>query len=319
MTRKQAIPSPQGWEEALADYLFFKQSQGLEETSLNDIAQKVGQFFRTFPDAWSGSPKRAAQAWLGEQGIKPATYNLRLGNLKGFFEWAIAEGLVSENPFCGYRMRRKEPRIVDIPDEVLRRLVDLPDRSTYAGLRDRAFMLLTLDTGIRPSEGRMLLVIDIDLSAGTVTIRQEVSKTDRTRTLYMVPETVRALKALLRVRPLEWDDAKVPLFASEVGRTLTKDGWGDRMEMYSKKLGFKVRPYDLRHAFAIRYLRAGGNCFVLQRLLGHTRPEMTMRYLHFVSKDLETDHSKASPVLQLIAPNKRVRSVERAWVRKRAG
>lgn len=226
MTRKQATPSPQGWEEALDDYLFFKRSQGLEESTLKDIAQKVRQFFRTFPDdAWRGSAKKAAQAWLGEQGIKPATYNLRLGNLKGFFDWALTEGLVSENPFRGYQVRRKEPRIVDIPDEVLRRLVDLPNRSTYAGLRDRAFILLTLDTGIRPSEGRGLLLTDIDLSAKTVTVRQEVSKTDRTRTLYMVAETVRALRALLRVRPPEWDDSRVPLFASETGQALTKDGW----------------------------------------------------------------------------------------------
>jgi integrase len=319
MTRKQATPSPQGWEEALDDYLFFKQSQGLEESTLKDITQKVSQFFRTFPDAWPGSAKKAAQAWLGQQGIKPATYNLRLGNLKGFFEWAVAEGLVSENPFRGYQTRRKEPRIVDIPDEVLRRLVDLPDRRTYAGLRDRAFILLTLDNGIRPSEGRGLLPTDIDLSARTVTIRQAVSKTNRTRTLYMVAETVRALRALLRVRPLEWDDSRVPLFASETGRALSKDGWGDRMEMYSKKLGTKVRAYDLRHAFAIRYLRAGGNCFVLQRLMGHTRPETTMQYLHFVNKDLEIDHLRASPVLQLTAPSKRVRSVEGTRTRRRAG
>jgi integrase len=85
----------------------------------------------------------------------------------------------SKNPFRSYQMRRKEPRIVDILDEVLRRLMDLPDRSTYAGLRSRAFILLTLHTGIRPSEGRGLLPTDIDLSARTVTVRQAVSKTDR--------------------------------------------------------------------------------------------------------------------------------------------
>ena len=297
------------WSSALEDYLFFKQSQARKESTLKDIEQKVSQFFRTYPEAWPTGIKRAAQSWLGQKGIKPATYNLRLTDLSGFLDWAVSEGLVSENPLRGYKARRKEPRIVDIPDGILERLMELPDKRTYAGLRDRALMVLTLDTGIRPSEGHGLTVADFNFDAGSVTIPQELSKTHRSRTLYMVPETVRAIRALIRVRPAEWDDVTVPVFATESGGKLNKDSWGDRMEFYSSKLGTNVRAYDLRHAFAIRYLRNGGNCFMLQRLLGHTRPDQTMQYLHFVSNDLEMDHKKASPVQGLVRGRHRIRCI----------
>lgn len=138
----------------------------------------------------------------------------------------------------------------------------------------------------------------MNLEAGTVYITPEVSKTHRSRILYMCPETVRAVKAWLEVRPAEWNE-EVPLFATEYGKVLTKDAWGDRMEVYSLKLETKVRPYDLRHAFAIRYLRNGGDCFMLQRLMGHARPEQTTQYLAFVGNDLEEDHWKASPIRKL--------------------
>jgi hypothetical protein len=49
---------------------------------------------------------------------------------------------------------------------------------------------------------------------------------------------------------------------------------------------------------------------MLQRLLGHTRPDQTLWYLNFLSNDLERDHGKASPVLRLATGQRRVRLVK---------
>lgn len=49
--QQQALFASIGWEVALEDYLFFKRSQGRKESTLTDIRQKVGQFFRTYPKA----------------------------------------------------------------------------------------------------------------------------------------------------------------------------------------------------------------------------------------------------------------------------
>lgn len=44
----------------------------------------------------------------------------------------------------------------------------------------------------------------------------------------------------------------------------------------------------LRHTFAAHFMMSGGNILVLQRILGHSDIEMTMRYAHFAPEHLET-------------------------------
>jgi site-specific recombinase XerD len=75
--------------------------------------------------------------------------------------------------------------------------------------------------------------------------------------------------------------------------------WSQRMNMYSKQIGFKVQPYDLRHSFTLNFLRNGGNVFVLQRLMGHCTLDMTKRYLALTQEDIQKQHAKASPVNML--------------------
>ncbi|NLZ51754.1 MAG: site-specific integrase, partial [Thermoanaerobacteraceae bacterium] len=71
--------------------------------------------------------------------------------------------------------------------------------------------------------------------------------------------------------------------------------------------GYKITPYDLRHSFALLYLRNGGNVFTLQRTLGHTDLNMTKRYLALTGEDLKVEHEKATPVSDIVG--KRVRKV----------
>lgn len=60
--------------------------------------------------------------------------------------------------------RRKNdgrPRSVDA--ETVKALLGLPDRTTYADIRDFAMILLQLDTGIRPGEALQLLPCHVNL------------------------------------------------------------------------------------------------------------------------------------------------------------
>jgi len=53
----------------------------------------------------------------------------------------------------------------------------------------------------------------------------------------------------------------------------------------------KVRMHDLRHTFASNYVIKGGNIVSLQKILGHSTINMTLRYAHlapdFMTKDIE--------------------------------
>ncbi len=56
-----------------------------------------------------------------------------------------------------------------------------------------------------------------------------------------------------------------------------------------------LTPYDLRHAACTLHLRAEMNTLVLQKLMGHTGPQMTMRYTHLDIDDLRDQQRTSSP------------------------
>ena len=61
--------------------------------------------------------------------------------MRVFFEWAVNEGLVPSSPMTGITKRKENdvPRLVD--EEVMKRLLRLPDMSRFAGLRDLSLMV----------------------------------------------------------------------------------------------------------------------------------------------------------------------------------
>ncbi len=77
---------------------------------------------------------------------------------------------------------------------------------------------------------------------------------------------------------------------------MNRKAWAYRMKQYSKKLGVKIRPYDLRHTFALLYLQGGGHAFSLQRTLGHTNPHMTRRYVAVSDSELKRCHEKGKGI-----------------------
>jgi site-specific recombinase XerD len=282
------------WREAIEQYLYWKKAQGLKDSTIGSIRDVLHIFFNRHPDAWPDRLTEAAYAFLGEK-VKAATYNIRLSYLRGFFDWLTRMGWTKENPLAEFKKRRAEGRIVQVDAETLRRLLELPDQGRFAGLRDYALILLSLDTGIRPKEAFSLHPDDINFKAMEVYVRAEEAKTGITRTLPIGPATADAIRRLLAVRPPEWGEG-VPVFCTENGTPLNRVTWGDRLEKYSEKLGVKITPYTLRHSFATWALRNGMDAISLQRIMGHADISMTKRYVHLVQEDIREKHAAFSPL-----------------------
>jgi site-specific recombinase XerD len=56
----------------------------------------------------------------------------------------------------------------------------------------------------------------------------------------------------------------------------------------------------MRHSFAIAYLRDGGDVFRLQRILDHSKLDMTRRYVNRQTEDLQIVHQRLSLLAQAI-------------------
>lgn len=293
-------------EQALSAFLTFKKSNGLAPRTVNDYRKMVGRFFRDHREAW-GSPltmRIDVMAWLS-QDIAPATYNLRFVYLRAFWRWAVVEGLQPETPepFRGLKRRKDAGKFKTVSLDDVKALIDAVPRGTYACERDLCAMVLTLDVAIRPGEMLALVPGNLDLSDLVVVIPAHIAKTRESRTLPLSPGTVGLLRDFLRHRPTSWEPT-VSVFASERGRQIGPSHWGHRVKEHAQRAGVNLTPYDLRHAACTLHLRAGMNTLVLQKLMGHTGPQMTMRYTHLDIDDLRDQQRASSPVDALIPPTR---------------
>ena len=71
---------------------------------------------------------------------------------------------------------------------------------------------------------------------------------------------------------------------------------------HSLGLSTRIVPHQLRHTYATEMLRAGVGFPVLMKLLGHTSPEMTMRYLDVALTDLQREFELARSKPRHLAP-----------------
>jgi len=296
---------PDTWQAALSDFLTWKQAQGAAPRTLHDYQDHIRQFFTRFPDAYDPQlVRQRVLAYMAED-VAPATFNLRREYLKAFFSWCVREGIFPENPLAGIPKRKDPGKVRHLPEDVLRELLRLPDRSTFSGLRDYALILLSLATGIRPGEALALLVEDVDLRGLTVMVRRAVAKTRVERVLPIPPPVADAIRELIAARHPAWGE-KVPLFCSFSGQRFTVDEWEKRLKKYGARIGTKVTPYMLRHSFAIETLRARANAFVVQHMLGHTSMAMTKRYVNLVESDIREAMAQADPLNRLLPQRQRV-------------
>jgi site-specific recombinase XerD len=84
------------------------------------------------------------------------------------------------------------------------------------------------------------------------------------------------------------------------GRSPAIPGFVQSGRRLSHATGIHVAPHKLRHTFGIEYLRSGGSVFALQKTLGHTSLDTTLRYAALVTDDLVDAHREHSPVARIV-------------------
>ena len=68
--------------------------------------------------------------------------------------------------------------------------------------------------------------------------------------------------------------------------------FSNQFKQLAKRVGVKCRCHDLRHKFATDYLRAAGDIYRLQQVLGHSTVVTTEIYAHVLTEELHEDIKK---------------------------
>jgi len=158
--------------------------------------------------------------------------------------------------------------------------------------RDRAIILMLVDSGVRVSELVNLKIGDYDRRRGQVRIKH--GKGDKERIVFVGNATRQAIWKYLAERGQTTEDQ--PLFATATGKPLDRDDVRKMLVRLGQRAGVKdVHPHRFRHTFAIAFLRNGGNPLELQEMLGHARLDTVRLYVRLAEVDLERAQKNASP------------------------
>ena len=215
------------------------------------------------------------------------TRNNRLGAIHSLFNYAAfrhPEHAEVIQRVLAIPAKRTERKLVTFltTDEV-NALLAAPDRTTWVGRRDRALIVLAVQTGLRVSELTALANTDIELGTGAHLRCHGKGRKERITPL--TTETINVLRVWTAERQGTPDD---PLFPSQRGGPLTRDAVAARINKYSRtattrcpSLAHKhVTPHVLRHTCAMALLAAGVDITVIALWLGHESIETTQIYLH---------------------------------------
>ena len=228
--------------------------------------------------------------------------------LSALWNWTIREKFATENVVRAVPAPEPEDREV-IPytrEEVKAMLNALGRTRVYqrAGQRpsdhavrypekNRAIILLLLDTGIRASELCGAKICDLDQRNSRIHV---FGKGSKERHIPFSGNTGQAIWRYLAMRPAGIPTTD-PLFTTSNNRSFGRRHLLDTFQIIGARAAVKdVTLHRFRHTFAIQYLRNGGDPYTLQAILGHSSLEMTRRYVSIAQVDLETVHRRASPV-----------------------
>ncbi len=225
------------------------------------------------------------------------TANHVITTWKVFFHYLYQEEIINQDP--SKRLRKlKGDQLIPQPltaDEIHILLADAGEG--FVGIRNTAMLLVLLDCGLRLSELTGLKLEDVDFT----TCQLLVFGKGRKERLVPFSSPVRRmlLKYMAHRRTRTYEKA---LWIDEEGIPFTNDGFRSFLVRLEQRTGIRVHAHKFRHTFASQYIADGGNPAYLQRLLGHTSPAMTNRYVHLVDTDAREDHRAASPVTKLLGP-----------------
>jgi integrase/recombinase XerD len=231
-----------------------------------------------------------------EMQYKPCTVNIRLRTLKCYIRWLYDEKLIEEDYSKKLKLVKvPEDTIHPLSDTDLKKILKACDKNTYAGYRDFTLMILMIDCGIRVGEASMLKLDDVDLKTGIVNIRAENAKT---RVFRQVPINKKTCKLLAELIRISESDRCEYIFQSTYGGQIQKQNIILSFARLGKKTGLKVRctPHVFRHTFATNFVKAGGDIFTLQRILGHTTLAMCRKYIQLDCTDLIDKHNQVGMV-----------------------
>lgn len=269
--------------------------------------RSLDEFARGRGLAPRGLDRQALETWargLMGEGRAPTSVGRAIAAVRGFYKFLAMDGRLPVNPASELRPPRAFkalPKYLAL--EEVDRLLEAPDVSDPAGLRDRAMIELLYATGLRVSELISLRPQDLRVDAGYLTC---TGKGDKQRIVPVGEGAKDWLARYLRdARPglvagsgrKARDRTGATLFVNARGGRMSRSGFWRILSAYGRRAGLRaaLSPHVLRHSFATHLLERGADLRAIQMMLGHADLSTTQIYTHVLEARLRSVYDRFHP------------------------
>ncbi len=224
--------------------------------------------------------------------VAPATMRVRFRALSLFMTWLEDEGELPSNPIRGMRPPAAPASPVPLlgDNQLVAMLAACKTEvDEFHRRRAEALLRVFIETGCRLGEVAGLRVTDIDLRGEMLAV---TGKGNKPRRVHLGPRSANALDRYLRGRrkhrlsaaPELWLGLRAPLGQDGIDMVLRKVARRAGVD------GFHV--HRLRHTYAHRFLKAGGQERSLMTLAGWSSPAMLARYGASLQEERALDEAR---------------------------
>lgn len=198
--------------------------------------------------------------------------------VKAFYNFCIGEDYLEDfsRQLRLPKVHCKEQLILD-DQEIIKLLHACDDSFSHYSLRNKCFVLLMLDSGLRRGEIPRINMRDITFSSKSMIIRGKGSKQRLIPIGYQTCEQL--LNYCLKYR--NGASGSEPFFVDQSGGRCSDNLIKQIFKRLKDTTGIeRLHPHLLRHTFATYYLADGGDLETLRLILGHSDIQTTQMYLH---------------------------------------
>lgn len=240
-------------------------------------------FFKTLHER-----KRIVGKGVVKVGVQKSTIATYWSKLSVFFEWLAVKKHIRTNPLR--QLRHPSPVYQDrkyLKKEEIEKIITAihthHNNNILLLKRNVVLLHLLLFCGLRKGELMSLQVRDIDFERRSVTIRGDTSKSGKTREIPLHSSVMMYLKDYFSARKTY--TTPYVIVSSNRDEKLTDNGLKHLIDKLKLNSGVSFHVHQLRHTFAINFLKTSNNIAKLKQLLGHKNISMTMIYLRCLPTD----------------------------------
>lgn len=305
--------SPQTIANYAYDFSLFFDFLSTKNISLSEVnAMTIKRFFRYIENGYQRkvaikikkqdpSTGEITEQWVERTHFRENTQSgkrRKKASLRSLFRFLTQNHLLPSDPMIEYedaslKTRSKQRMPVFLTKEEAHRLIQAVStfhqkkkRKSWFFARDRAILLLFLNTGMRVSELIQLNYNNIQRDKDTLRVII-LGKGGKERILKLNLPAQTALETYLEERPKVDDPA---LFLSKHRKRISRKAITEIVKKYVCEANLppkaaSISPHKLRHTLATLLLSNGENIRVVQEILGHSNIQTTQIYTHVINTE----------------------------------